>query len=282
MRNAILNGKLIPYTDVRFPPSNRAFRYGDGVFETMRLINGEVCFPQRHLERLMSGVQLLHLRLPVEFISQPLAEWCRKLALAEDVKSGRLRLSVFRNDGGQYRPITNDASWLIELEALTEQHYTFNERGLTVELYQDLRKPLNKMANIKSSNALLYVLAGVFASEQQIDDCVLVNQHGNVIEATSSNLFAVKNGVLYTCPLSEGCVAGIMRHEIMELAKIHRIAVYEVPLTMGVLLNADEIFLTNATRGIQWVDTYRQKRYSHQTSERLHELLVQQVNETMK
>jgi branched-chain amino acid aminotransferase len=269
----------VPQSDVSFTSANRAFRYGDAVFETMRLIDGNVCFAQRHLERLIAGVQLLHLRLPAAFISQSLEEWCRKLAETETIKSGRLRLTVFRSDGGNYRPMTNDASWLLELEALSEKKYAFNERGLTVELYQDVRKPLNEMANIKSANALIYVLAGIFAMEHQLDDSILINQHGNVIEATASNLFAVKNGVLYTCPLSEGCVAGIMRREVKELAEANKIAVYEVPLTTDVLLNADEIFLTNAIRGIQWVEKYRQKKYTHQTGKRLHELLVQLIYE---
>ncbi|MGL5891824.1 MAG: aminotransferase class IV [Bacteroidia bacterium] len=273
MTQIIYNGKLTSSDEVHFSTGNRAFRYGDGVFETIRIIGGEVCFPQRHLERLMAGVQQLRLKLPAGFITLSLAEWGRKLAQANNAKSGRIRLSVFRTDGGNYQPVSNDAAWLMEYEPLETQSYQFNENGLTIDLYQELRKPINTLSNIKSSNAIMYVLAAVHARDQQLDDCILLNHHGNVIEATASNLFAVKNGVLYTCPLTEGCVAGVMRAEVMALAQANRIAVYEVPLPMSVLLNSDEVFLTNAVRGIQWVSTYRQKRYTNETSKRLFGLL---------
>lgn len=279
MTQVLYNGKLTGSDEVRFNTSNRAFRYGDGVFETIRLIDGEACFAQRHLERLMAGVQQLHLRLPAGFVTQPLAHWCRKLAQSNNLSSGRIRLSVFRTDGGNYRPDSNDAAWLMEIEPLEPKAYTLNAQGLTVDLFQDLRKPVSKLANIKSSNAVLYVLAAIHARDQQIDDCILLNQQGNVIEATASNLFAVKNGVLYTCPLTEGCVAGVMRAEIMALAQANRIAVYEVPLPMSVLLNSDEVFLTNAVRGIQWVGAYRQKRYSNETARRLSDLLTATVKQ---
>jgi branched-chain amino acid aminotransferase len=273
----IYNGKLTGSDEVQFGTGNRAFRYGDGVFETIRMIGGEACFPQRHLERLMAGVQQLKLRLPAGFISLSLAEWVRKLAQANNAVSGRVRLSVFRTDGGNYQPASNDVAWLLEYEPLEQEAYSFNEKGLSIDLYQDLRKPINKLSNIKSSNAVLYVLAAIHARDQQLDDCILLNHHGNIIEATASNLFAVKNGVLYTCPLTEGCVAGVMRAEVMSLAQANRIAVYEVPLPMSVLLNSDEVFLTNAVRGIQWVGAYRQKRYTYDTSKRLFDLLVAEV-----
>jgi branched-chain amino acid aminotransferase len=277
LAQVLYNGKLTASDEVRFGTSNRAFRYGDGVFETIRLIGGEACFTRRHLERLMAGVQQLHLRLPAGFITLSLTDWCRKLAQANQIKSGRIRLSVFRTDGGNYRPDSNEAAWLMELEPLDVPTYTLNTEGLVIDLYQELRKPVSKLANIKSSNAVLYVLAAIHARDQQMDDCILLNQQGNVIEATASNLFAVKNGVLYTCPLSEGCVAGVMRAEVMALAQANRIAVYEVPLPMSVLLNSDEVFLTNAIRGIQWVSAYRQKRYTYDTSKRLFDLLVAEV-----
>lgn len=274
----LLNGEEKNANELLFSSQNRSFRYGDGLFESMRMINGKLCYPQKHLQRLMNGVQLLQLRLPDNFVSLSLEEWCRKLAEQNGISgSARVRLSVFRNDGGYYMPQTNDASWLLEMWSMDHDHYHINDKGLSVELFQEIRKPVNKLSGLKTANAQLYVLASLYAQKMNVDDAILINQNGNVIEATGSSLFAVKNGVLYTSPLSEGCVAGVMRSAIMEIAQANRIAVYEVPLPLSVLLNSDEIFLTNAVRGIQWVGAYRNKRYFSNTAKKLQELLNAEV-----
>lgn len=269
------NGGFRRTDEPLFNSHNRAFRYGDGLFESMRMINGQLCFAKRHLQRLMQGVNLLQLFLPDNFVNTSLEDWCKKLAEKNSFSgNARIRLTVFRNDGGYYHPEVNDASWLLEMWPLDEENFSLNENGISIDLYQDIRKPINKLSNLKTANAELYVLAALYASKMQVDDSVLINQHGNVIEATGSNLFAVKNGVLYTSPPSEGCVNGVMRSVIMEIAQENRIAVYEVPLPLSVLLNSDEIFLTNAVTGIVWVATYKGKKYSNATAQKLHQLLM--------
>ncbi|HEU4718365.1 MAG TPA: aminotransferase class IV [Bacteroidia bacterium] len=270
----LFNGEQKSSSTPLFTSHNRAFRYGDGVFESMRVAGGKLAFSARHLKRLMAGVNLLQLRLPDNFVSKSLDDWCMELCRLNELTGGaRARLSVFRNDGGYYNPLTNEASWLLELWPYETEAYSLNDKGLAIELYQDIRKPVNKLSGIKSSNSELYVLAALYAKSMNVDDSVLINQSGNVIEATGSNLFAVKNGVLYTSPVSEGCVAGVMRSVIMDIAQENRIAVYEVPLPLSVLLNSDEIFLCNAVRGIQWVGTYRAKRYSNAMAKKLMELI---------
>lgn len=274
----LLNGEIKDSDAPLFTGHNRGFRYGDGLFESMRMINGKLNFSKKHMQRLLTGVQLLQLRLPDNFVANSLESWAKKLWEANGTPPGaRLRLSVFRNNGGYYAPETNDASWLLEFWAMDHDHYMINEKGIGIELYQDIRKPINKLSTLKTSNAQLYVLAALHAAAMNVEDAILINQNGNVIEATGSNVFAVKNGVLYTAPLSEGCVAGVMRATIMEVAQANRIAVYEVPLPMSILLNSDEIFLTNAVKGITWVGAYRQKRYFSQTARKLNELLNKSV-----
>ncbi|MBI3509771.1 MAG: aminotransferase class IV [Bacteroidetes bacterium] len=274
-----LNGEERSSSEPLFTSRNRSFRYGDGIFESMRLIGGKLCFAQRHLQRMMAGVNLLQLRLPDNFVSKSLEEWSLKLAEKNNIPgNARLRLSVFRNDGGYYHPLVNDASWLLEMWEFDQQDFILNEKGISIELYQDIRKPVNKLSALKTSNAQLYVLAALYSKKMNVDDSVLINQNGNVIEATGSNVFAVKNGVLYTSPLSEGCVNGVMRGVIMDIANENRIAVYEVPLPLSVLLNSDEIFLTNAVNGITWVSSYRAKKYSNVTTKKLNELLNQKVS----
>lgn len=274
-----LNGEERRSAEPLFTSHNRSFRYGDGLFESMRLVNGKLVFAQRHMQRLMAGVNLLQLRLPDNFVSVSLEEWCARLAHRNNITGGaRVRLTVYRNDGGYYHPLVNEASWLLELWPFDHNEYLLNDKGQTIELFQDIRKPINKLSTLKTSNSQLYVLAALHARKMNVDDSVLINHNGNVIEATGSNLFAVKNGVLYTSPLSEGCVSGVMRGVIMEIAQENRIAVYEVPLPLSVLLNSDEIFLTNAVRGIQWVGAYKSKRYFNNSAKKLHEFLNRKAN----
>lgn len=276
----LFNGELKDADAPLFTGHNRLFRYGDGLFESMRMINGKLNFSKKHMQRLLTGVQLLQLRLPDNFVANSLEAWAKKLWEENGCPPGsRLRLSVFRNDGGYYTPASNDASWHLELWPMEHDQYAINEKGISIELYQDIRKPINKLSTLKTSNAELYVLAALHAVAMNVDDAVLINQNGNVIEATGSSLFAVKNGVLYTAPVSEGCVAGIMRSVIMEIAQTNRIAVYEVPLPLSILLNSDEVFLTNAVKGITWVGAYRQKRYFSQTARKVNELLNKMVED---
>lgn len=274
----LFNGEIKDADAPLFSGRNRSFRYGDGLFESMRMLNGKLSFSKKHMQRLLTGVQLLQLRLPDNFLSNSLDVWAKKLADANSNPPGaRLRLSVFRNDGGYYAPESNEASWLLELWPMEQDTYVINEKGISIELYQDIRKPINKLSTLKTANSELYVLASLHATAMNVDDAILINQNGNVIEGTGSSLFAVKNGVLYTAPLSEGCVAGVMRAMVMEIAQANRIAVYEVPLPLSILLNSDEIFLTNAVKGITWVGAYRQKRYFSQTARKLNELLNKSV-----
>jgi len=272
------NGKLHQEFEPVILTNNRAFRYGDGLFETIRVVDGKIRFLDRHLARLLSSMELLKMQVP-EFFSQSFFEEKIGELLTKNkiTEGGRVRLTVFRNEGALYEPETNKVSYVLEAAPLDHNVYTLNEEGLVVDLYNEFKKPLNRMSCIKSNNSLVYVMAGIFKVENKLDDCILLNERFNITEAISSNLFAVKNGVLYTAPIAEGCLDGIMRTEILNIAKENRIAVYEVTMAMNVMLNSDEIFLTNAIRGIRWVGTYRAKRYSNKMAEKLVALLNAKV-----
>ncbi|HXC03305.1 MAG TPA: aminotransferase class IV [Bacteroidia bacterium] len=268
------NGTIRKASEPVFYTTNRAFRYGDGLFESIRVAQGKVRFLERHLNRLRDSMILLKMDVP-EFFGVPFFEEKINALLQTNkiAEGGRVRLTVFRDEGGLYNPETNHVSWLLEATPMTDNLYTLNENGLVVDLYNEFKKPLNRMSCIKSNNALVYVMAGIFKNENKLDDCILLNERFNITEAISSNLFAAKNGVLYTAPIAEGCLDGVMRSEIINIARENRIAVYEVTMAMNVMLNSDEIFLTNAIRGIQWVGTYRAKRYTNKMAEKLVALL---------
>lgn len=271
-----LNGTLLPSGEALITHTNRAFRYGDGLFESIRIAFGKPQFLDAHIQRLLSGMRLLKMDVPAGFTAQrihdELQQLCAKNMIGGDA---RARISVFRNEGGLYTPESNKVSYLIEAEAMDVSGYTLNSKGYTIDVFTDIKKPLNVLSPHKTSNALLYVMAGVYRNEKHLDDCVVINEKGNICEAISSNIFVVKNGALYTPSLDEGCIAGVMRQQVLQVARENRIAVYEISLLMNVLLNADELFLTNAVHGIRWVSAYKSKRYFNNTAS----MIIGKLNE---
>ncbi len=233
-----------------------------------------------HIRRIKVGMTILRMNVPADFnvenINRLILGLTRENQIENDV---RVRLTIFRNDGGFYTPKSNDISFLIETEDLQEKEgYHLNENGYNVEVFHDIKKHKNKLSNLKTGNAMLYVLAGIYKKDIKMDDCLIVNEDGNVCETISSNIFIVKNGALYTPALSEGCVDGVMRKQVIHIAQQNRILCYEIALAFNALMNADEIFLTNAVKGIQWVGQYKMKNYHNKISsyftERLNELVV--------
>lgn len=269
----ILNGHLISVYEPSVSFQNRAFRYGDSLFESIRVCNNKVMFLRDHIARLKLGMTVMRMNLPAEFNTENMFEQIVNL-LKHNVHAphARVRLTVFRNDGGYYSPESNDISFLIESELL-DGAFELNQKGLWVDVYADIKKPVNKLSGIKTGSALFYVMAGLSKQSMKLDECLLINEMGNVCESVSSNVFMVKNGTIYTAPLSEGCVAGIMRKQILAIAAEHKILAFESPLTLYNLMNADEMFLTNSIRGIQWVGQFRDKFYTNKTATFLTEKL---------
>ncbi len=263
----ILNGHLISIYEPSVTFSNRAFRYGDSLFESIRLCNSKVMFLRDHMTRLKLGMTVLRMNVPAEFNTENLHELIFDLLKHNaHAPNARIRLTVFRNDGGYYTPDTNDISFLIESEELPGT-YELNQKGYWADIYGDMKKPLNKLANIKSGNALLYVMAGLAKQSMKLDECFILNENGSVCESISSNIFVVKNGTIFTAPLSEGCVAGIMRKQVMSLATDNKILTFENPITAYTLMNADEVFLTNSVGGIRWVGQFKQKYYTNKMAQ---------------
>lgn len=280
LRFANCNGSLVETARPYLTGENRSFRYGDGLFESMRVVNGKVCFLEVHISRLFEGMEALKIDLPLHFTFDYFCDQIEKLILANEVQEGaRIRLTVFRNDGGYYNPDDNGAGYVIEMASMPNNYFHLNEDGLTVDLYTEIRKPVNKLSIYKTCNSLVYIMSTIWAKQNKLNDALIVNDKGNIIEASSSNLFIICNGVLYTPALSDGCVAGTMRMQIINLALENKIKVYECSLTPQNLLVADEIFLTSATRGLQWVGSYKMKRYFNSLTRTLVDKLNEKVRE---
>ncbi len=268
------NGEILENSGAVMRAGNRGYLYGDGLFESIRIINGKPINLQNHISRLLEGAKVLKMRVPsffsVEFFEKLILELVQK----SDIKyGGKCRLSLDRISGGTYSPDSNEVEYFIEVYGLENNFFNLNKKGLEIDLYMDLKKSKNFLSGYKTKNGLIYVLASIAAKEKGLDDYLLQNDNGGIIEGTSSNVFVVSNGVLYTPGLDEGCLAGTMRMQVINLALENGIKVYECNLMPQNLLVADEIFLTNAVTGVVWVSGYRTKRYMNVMAKRFIELL---------
>ncbi|MBC7417113.1 MAG: aminotransferase class IV [Pedobacter sp.] len=281
-----MSQQYLLYNDIFHPlgtpiitAENRAFRFGDGLFESMRMIDGKLQFADLHADRLAAGMKVLkidgHALMDSYFLKQKTADLAKRNKWAGNA---RFRLSVYRAGAGLYTPEYNKNGYLLEGNALHSNTYELNKKGLIVDLFTDLPKAINKLSNLKTANALIYVLAGLFKQQNSLDEAFILNDKGFLCESISANIFVVYDKKIYTPALTEGCVAGVMRSSILYLAKINNIQVVEAEINPKVLAEADEVFITNATRGLQWVMGYGRKRYFDKVAK----LLSQTLNASLK
>ena len=265
-----LNGSITDASKPLLMHTNRAFRYGDGLFETIRLLNGEILFLDRHLARIKRSMEYFSMEWHHDFSFQNLHLLIRHLDQVNNLRgNGRIRLEVFRAGGGYYTPQNNEVNYLIEAEPLVDKEYKLNQTGLRVDLFSEASKPLNRLSNVKSSNAMIYVMAALHRKKSGFDDSLIYNADGNIAEGVSSNVFAMLNGELCTPSLDQGCVSGIMRERIIEIMKSKNKKCTERKISLNDLLHADEVFFTNVIEGIRWVGAIRNKRYFNSFSRTL-------------
>lgn len=249
---------------------NRAFMYGDGLFETIRVINGKPFNLENHILRLFEGAKVLNIKVPSYYSTDYFNKQIINLLEKNNITlGGRVRLCVYRENGGYYKPENNNCLCFITADSLQNNLYNMNEEGLTVDIYSDISKHKNILSNFKTSNMLHYIIAGNYALDNNLDDCFIINSKRNIIEAISSNIFLVSNGVLYTPPLSDGCIGGTMRMYVINIALKNNFKVYETSILPQNLMVADEIFLTNSIQGIQWIGSYKSKRYFNTISKEI-------------
>lgn len=274
-----LDGKYLPATEPVLMADNRSFSYGDALFETIRAYGTEAFFLEDHLERLLIGMKELKMDIPghysTNFFQKNIS---RTLTKNKIFKAARVRLTVFRNSLGFYTPTNNEVSFLISVSSLKEDLFELNKKGYKIGLYDEIRKPQNILSNLKSANALLFVMAGIYKQDNNLDECLILNETGSIIESISSNIFILEGKNLYTPSVSEGCITGTMRKKIIELSGSLGLKAEKIKkLTVDNLLIADEVLLTNAIQGIRWVMGYGQRRFYHKYAQLLTDALNRQI-----
>jgi branched-chain amino acid aminotransferase len=198
-------------------------------------------------------------------------------AQSEIAAAWRIRLTVFRKDGGAYLPNTREVGYVIEAKALDSEYYLAAET-YKVELFNDYYLQKSMLSNLKSNNKALQVIGSIFMQEQGFDNGILVNDEKEVVEFLNGNLFVVEDGKLRTPPITSGCLDGIMRKQIMRIAKKLEVSCVEEPISPFDLQRVQELFMTNAIVGIQPVSSYRRTTYEKSISLKLQQGLFDWVN----
>jgi branched-chain amino acid aminotransferase len=273
------NGAILD-SHIQLSVNNRSFLYGDGVFETLKIVDGKILFFEDHYFRLMASMRIIRMEIPMSFTLEFLEEEILKLTAINKLEhSARVRFTVFRDEGGFYSPTTNSISYVIQISPLLNKTYQIEKAIFEVDLYKDYVVTKQLLSTLKTTNKMIQVTASIFAKENQLDSCLLINDTKNVIEAISGNLFMLMGSQLITPAISEGCLNGIMRKQIMSLAKqLEGIEIVEKEISPFDLQKADELFITNVIVGIQPITKYRKKDFGTQFSSQLVEKLNVQIN----
>ncbi|MBC8053248.1 MAG: aminotransferase class IV [Sphingobacteriaceae bacterium] len=272
------NGEILPAAQPVLTVANRAFRYGDGLFESMRYLKGKLRYADLHADRLQRGMAALKLdgyaKVTAGFLIKKVEELVKRNSYGQNA---RVRLTVYRDSEGLYSPAGNQFGYTIEMSTSDESSYIHMAKGLIVDVFDEVTKPVNSLANHKTCNSLVYVMAGIYRKQKSLDEVFVLNNSGFLCEAMSSNVFVVFKKKIYTPALSEGCIAGVMRSVVMKLAAENKMEVIEAQINPDILNEAEEVFLTNASRGIQWVMGFNSKRYFNKVSKHLLDKLNQTI-----
>ncbi len=257
------NGKIFAKNENIISQQNRGLRYGDGIFETIKLKNGNLILSDEHFARLWKGMQLLKFEIPKLFSPEKLETEILELTTKNKLSTARVRLTIIRGDGGIYDAQNHAPNYIIEAIALPEDNGRLNSNGLQLCFYETAKKSIDAFSNCKTNNYLPYFMGALYAKENLCNDAVILNSDGNVCDSTISNIFYIKENVVYTVALTQGCVAGVMRNFLIDKIRELGFAVNETVTTKKNLLEADEVFLSNSIYNIRWVAGLENKIYTN-------------------
>lgn len=272
------NGKITLAEEPVLTADNRSFSYGDGIFETMRISNGKILFLEDHMDRLLRGAAFMKLQLPDYFTTDFLQQQIFHTAESNQISSNaRVKVIVFRGGKGKYEPEINLAQWIISISPLYRPDYIWNEKGLSLGIFLKAQKPCDASSNFKTTSSLIYVLASIYRKESGYDESLILNVMGNVADAIYSNVFIVHHKTIITPSLQQGCIDGVMRKQIIRLARKAGYRVVETVVSVSDVKDAEEIFLTNSVKGIMWIHFFEQKVFPNTISTRLLHLLNESI-----
>lgn len=269
-----LNGQIVESDKAFVSINNRGLHYGDALFETLLVVKGTVLFWEDHYFRLMASMRILRMEIPMNFTMEYLKSEIDKTISDNLSKSFRVKILVWRKTGGKYHPDTRMIDYAIIPEEVNFNKYKLDTSPYEVELYKDFYVRKDLLATLKTTNKIVNVLGSIFAKENGYQNCLVLNDAKNVIEALNANLFMVNQDTITTPPLSEGCLNGIMRKQLIKIIDSHPEYKLEERLVSPFeLQKADELFLSNVVFGIRPITKYRKKEYGISVSQEILTLL---------
>ncbi|MDC1325338.1 aminotransferase class IV [Ulvibacter sp.] len=266
------NGNLIQNTETSMGPDNRGLHYGDAVFETLRVSGSKIFFWEDHYFRLMASMRILRMEIPVNFTLEFLEKEVLNLVetFSEKNSSYNIKILVWRKAGGKYSPKSNDIEYLLTGAQIETLFYTLHNKRYEVELFKDHFVNSGILSTLKTNNKIVQVLGSIFAKENDYQNCLLLNETKTIVEALNGNLFLVKGSVIKTPPLTDGCLNGILRKQIIAIClQLPEYTLEEASVSPFELQKADEMFVTNVISGIQPISKYRKKEYSNTVAKNL-------------
>ncbi len=269
------NGSIIKLYEIKLDHENRAFKYGDGIFDTLKFENGSIHYLEDHYFRLMSSMRMLRMKIPMDFTLDFYEKQIKLTLMANDLnEAGRIRVNVFRKAGGLYTPNTNEVNYMIEVGSLNHD----NDQEVEIELFKDFPLASGLLSTIKTNNRIINVLGSIFAKENNYQNCILINEKKELVEALNSNVFLIRGNDILTPSLASGCINGIIRKKIIERLKKHdTFKISEVSISPFDLLKVDEVFLTNSINEIQVVHKYRKKVYKQEKTAEIKRLFSLEI-----
>ncbi|MGC1203548.1 MAG: aminotransferase class IV [Flavobacteriaceae bacterium] len=270
------NGNILD-NDSFLSTQNRGLAYGDALFETIKVSYGKLLFWEDHYFRLMASMRIMRMEIPMNFTMEFLESQIHNTLKNNELSSAssRVKLTVFRNEGGLYLPETNDIGYIISTKPIESDFYVLNEAIYEVDLFKDYYVSPSLLSTLKTNNKALNVVGSIYAKENKLDNCLILNTDKQVIEALNGNVFLVNGNTIKTPPINNGCLKGVMRKQLIDIIKtIPEYELLEEPISPFELQKADEIFITNVIVGIQPVTKYRKKTFNIEVSK----LLIGKLN----
>ncbi|WP_191861027.1 aminotransferase class IV [Hanstruepera ponticola] len=262
------NGDLTN-NDTILKTTNRGFAYGDTLFETLKVSYGKVLFWEDHYFRLMASMRILRMDIPMNFTMEFLESQLLATIQANDLEQAttRVKLSVYRHAGGLYTPEDNGVGFIIQVWPLASDFYLFNDAAYEVDLFKDYYVSPSLLSTLKTNNKAINVVGSIYAQENTLDNCLLLNTNKHVVEALNGNIFLVKGNDIKTPPLEDGCLKGVMRKQVLDvIEKSPNYVLIEDHVSPFELQKSDELFITNVITGIQPVSKYRKKEFDNQVA----------------
>lgn len=262
------NGKILD-EDNLLSVQNRGYNYGDALFETIKISLGKILFWEDHYFRLMASMRILRMEIPMDFTMEFLEQQIRNTIEANQIsnKSSRVKIIIHRNEGGLYLPENNDVTFVMTVKVLENDFFILNESNYQVDLFKDYYLSPSLLSTLKTNNKVLNVVGSIYAKENNLQNCFLLNTNKLVVEALNGNVFLVKGNVIKTPPLSDGCLKGVMRTQLINIIKgLPEYQLEETSISPFELQKADELWVTNVIYGIQPISKYRKKEFSKEVA----------------